>query len=182
MFICWHLTEQNIPSDKNLECIIIILSRLYLPNYQLSLPKYKLSSQAHFPGILGLLQSFFIFPASFIGISFYCPCVSQGNKSYTNSSNLSCFLTCITIIIMYFFVQLSRLISIRSIRYIIIERIPNSLRDNLRNDPREQFNLLSSLSFKRQARHLCIRKNNYEDFTTQMDCLKLIGNFAKHNL
>lgn len=180
MFICLHLSEQNIPSDKNLECIII-LSRLYLPNYQLSLPKYKLSSQAHFPGILGLPQSFFIFPASSIGISFYRPCVSQGNKSYTNSSNLSCFLTSMTII-MYFFVQLSRLISIRSIRYVIIERIPNSLRDNLRNDPREQFNLLSSLSFKRQARHLCIQKNNYEDFTMQMDCLKLIGKFVKHNL
>lgn len=104
------------------------------------------------PIFLGFLDScshffFSFFSASFIGISFYRPCVSQGNKSYTNSSNLSCLLN------LYnnnnVFLCSTQQISIHSVRCVIIERLPSSLLDNLRNDSREQCNLLPALSSKR---------------------------------
>jgi hypothetical protein len=107
-----------------------------------------------FQSISSLVRSVFLgfldscshfFPCIFIGISFYCPCVSKRNKSYTNSSKLSCFFISIIIIIMYFFGQFSRLGCI-SIRYIIVERISNSLLD-FWEIFREQFNLVYNTEF-----------------------------------
>ena len=104
--------------------------------------KYKFNSQAHFPGILGLLRSFFfhfscIFHWNFIWLSL---CFLRETNLIRTAATCLVFLICI-IIIMSFFNNLSRL-GYFCVRYCNYSKNPQFFTGFFEKWP-EQFNLSS---------------------------------------